>query len=78
MYRLLIMHMEGRLECEVLDDDGRYVYETHRRVLGVNVAATDPAPFAIAQNGFVVASGVFVERRDVLRALGNLYGIGRP
>ena len=72
------MHVEGGLEREVLDDHRRHVDESHGRMLGVEVAATDPAPFAVAQDGCVVRSRVSIERRDVPRAPGDLHGIGGP
>lgn len=70
-YRLLIVHMESRLESQVGNHTGIHVRESHGRVLGKNMATASLAPISMALRRFV-------ERADVLCPSSNFYGFGFP
>ena len=75
---LLVVYVEAGLEGEGRNDGRRYVNESHRWVLCVEVAAAAVAPLAITINRFIVSARVFIKSSDVIRAFGDLYAVRLP
>ena len=78
LHGVLIVHVKYRLEIEISDYGGRHVDESHRGVLGVDVATALRAPFAFTQNRFIFCTGILFKLGDLIRAIGYQQRFGIP